>query len=525
MIEADKRKAIETLHREGMSIRDISTQLRIGRNTVRRILKGKNKDATLSPRQDRIEVDPELLGRLFVDCDGWVQRVREKLQDQGIEIGYSTLTRLIRAQGLGETSHPRSDQVADEPGAEIQHDTSPYRVDIGAEKVAIIASLLYYRYCKQRYLRFYRAFNRFQMKAFFHEAMTHFKYTCPVCVIDNTNLAVLHGTGKNAVFVPEMVAFGKSYGFDWLAHEKGHSDRKAGEERSFWTVETNFFPGRKFASLEDLNEQARNWALVIMAKRPQTDIKIIPDEWFEREKPYLKKIPPYVPEPYQEHQRGVDQYGRTPFDGNHYWVPGTGRGEVKILQYPNRIRIYRNRELLIEYPLPAYGVKHKRFKPPGVTEVASPSLKASASDIEEEKLRKIAPEVATYLEFAATKALRGQKPRWIRELYRLHTRMADTLFIQTLIRATTYRVTDLQAIERIAVFLLRDDLFDVGLPESTAKFQSRDLYREGRLSADPDFSIYQKLLEVDDEPGAVTDAQPEVKPATDPDDDGNPNHE
>ena len=37
---------------------------------------------------------------------------------------------------------------------------------------------------------------------------------------------------------------------------------KAGEERSFWTVETNFLPGRAFQSLEDLNAQALAWATV-----------------------------------------------------------------------------------------------------------------------------------------------------------------------------------------------------------------------------------------------------------------------
>lgn len=528
MIEADKRNAIFTLHREGVSLREISSQLRLSRNTVRKILKSSSEAA--KPRTDRIEVDRLLLERLYGECEGWLQRVHEKLTaEHGIDIGYSTLTRLIRDYQIGRLPERRHDRVPDEPGSEMQHDTSPYKVALGGTTVPVIASLLYYRYCKQRYLKFYRAFNRFQMKGFFHEALTYYGYAAKICVIDNTNLAVLHGTGKNAVFVPEMEAFAKDFGdFKWLAHEKGHSDRKAGEERSFWTVETNFFPGRKFSSLEDLNEQARHWALEILSKRPQTRARIIPAEWFEQEKPYLTRLSRFIPEPYLDHPRGVDQYGYAHFDGNDYWVPGQGREDVTVLQYAAKIHIYRKREFLIEYPLPPWGTRNKKVKPKAAPDPDGrpPSAKPSAADVEEEKLRALAPEISAFIDLALqAPKMRGQRPRFIRELYRLQSRMARTLFIQTVTRAATYRVSDIKAIERIALFLMRDELFDAGLPEAPAKFQNRELYRQGRLSADPDLSVYQKLLDPGDsiEQEMESTVTPEVhanRPATTDDDSG-----
>ena len=42
---------------------------------------------------------------------------------------------------------------------------------LGERQVGVIASLLYLRYSKRRYLKFYRAFTRFKMKCFFHEAL------------------------------------------------------------------------------------------------------------------------------------------------------------------------------------------------------------------------------------------------------------------------------------------------------------------------------------------------------------------
>lgn len=498
MIDAEMRVAIITLNREGVGIREIAKKLRISRNTVRRILKKPDKSKDISVVSAE-KVDPEKLAALFADCDGWVQRIHEKLREHGVEIGYSTLTRLIRKQGLGEPVVRRHDQVADVPGAEMQHDTSPYTREIGGKPMKIVASLLYYRYSKSRYLKFYPSFTRFQMKCFFYEGLKYYKYVAPICVIDNTNLAVHHGTGKDAVFNREMEEFAKSFGFKWLAHAKGHSDRKAGEERSFWTVETNFFPGRKFSSLEDLNDQAKNWALEILAKRPQTDFRIIPLEWFVREKPYLIKIPPYVAEPYLEHHRGVDQYGYSPIEANSYWVPGEGRGEVMVLQYSDRIRIYREREMLVEYRLPPFGTRFKKFKPEGTIETKRPALKATAVDVEEAKLKEIAPQVAAFLDFVLK--LKGvQRSKIIHELYRLQARMAPSLFIQTIERALAYGVSDTAAIERIAVYLLRDALFDTTWQEAPVKFQGRDIYREGRLSADPDLSIYQEMLRLSEYP-------------------------
>ena len=66
-----------------------------------------------------------------------------------------------------------------------------------------------------------------------------------------------------------MEAFARQYGFEFRCHALKHANRKAGEERSFWTVETNFLPGRTFQNLEDLNRQALEWSTVRMEQRPR----------------------------------------------------------------------------------------------------------------------------------------------------------------------------------------------------------------------------------------------------------------
>jgi len=86
MIEPEKRRAIYLLHQEGMSLREIARRLRVSRNTARSVIK-ENGAMAASIRRDKIQIDPELLRRLYRECDGWKQRVHEKLQEEeGIEV-------------------------------------------------------------------------------------------------------------------------------------------------------------------------------------------------------------------------------------------------------------------------------------------------------------------------------------------------------------------------------------------------------------------------------------------------------
>ena len=79
----------------------------------------------LSTRKDKIRIDPELLRRLHGECDGWIQRVHEKLvEEEKIQVTYPTLTRMLRECGISKTQKVRCDRVPDEPGAEFQHDTT-----------------------------------------------------------------------------------------------------------------------------------------------------------------------------------------------------------------------------------------------------------------------------------------------------------------------------------------------------------------------------------------------------------------
>ena len=442
-------------------------------------------ESAAKPRCDRKEIDPDLLDRLYTRCDGYVQRVREILADEeGIAIGYSTLTRKIRELGIGRKTTTRCHQVPDVPGEEMQHDTSPCRVEIGGRFMAVILSGLYLRFSKIRYIKFYPHFNRFRMKCFFHEALRFWGFCARICIIDNTNLAVLRGTGKDAVFHPEMTAFAKPYGFTWMAHEKGHANRKAGKERNFWTVETNFLPGRSFESIEDLNRQAYEWATSYYARRPLSRTRLIPVELFEAEKRDLIALHGYIEFPYRAHQREIDQYGYVAFEANYYWIPGKLRGKASVIEYPDRIKIFTAHQPPVEYPLPAFGLRNQKYAPQGVlTNPYEPRHLQKPCHEEERHLRALAPQIGAYLDFVRSgDSGIKQTTKFIRELYRLFRNTAPGLFIDTITRALEYRLADIERLKRISCQLMHTDLYHI--PEIVLKtdYEERQAYQEGRFS-------------------------------------------
>jgi hypothetical protein len=490
MIAPDKRKALFLLHQEGLSIGQIARQLAVGRRTVRRAIAQQGQP----PRRAFVPpLDPELVRGLYTECDGYVQRVFEKLREEhGLDVKYSTLTRWLRQLGISLPPAPRCQRVPDEPGAEMQHDTSPFTIRLANLPTKLQASLLYLRYSKRRYLQFYRVFDRFAMKCFLHRALVHWAYAPRVCVIDNTNLARLRGLGAQAVMVPEMEAFAKMYGFGFLCHGPGHSDRKAGEERSFFTVETNFLPGRTFANLEDLNRQALEWSTVRMEQRPQGKAGLIPAQAFEHERGFLQPLPAYLPAPYKLLGRSVDEYGYVAVEANYYWMPGTGRGQVRVLRYAEHLQIYQAGQLAIEYPLAPYGVRNQQIDPPGKpASHAHPRHRPQPSHEEEKRLRAVASTVSAYVDFllATPGHLRHQT---LRRLWALSQRMSPDLFVRSVERAHRYRISDLKTLEQIAALYLQHAPDPLPLPAIDQSFRDRPAYQEGSLTDSPDLSPYDE---------------------------------
>ncbi len=296
----------------------------------------------------------------FVRCEGNVVRVQEVLkEDHGIQIPYSTLTRWVR-EADWRAPKQRSGRYHFAMGEEMQFDTSPHRFKLGDTSIKAQCASLVLAYSRRIFVRYFPCFTRFEAKAFLHEALCFMDGSAGRCMIDNTNVVVLSGSGKDAVITPEMVAFGQIFGFEFIAHAIKDANRSARVERPFYYVERNFLPGRQFSDWDDLNAQARSWCEQIANQKPKRSLGMSPEAAYVLEKPALLPMPVHLPPVYQAFTRIVDVEGYVYLDTNRYSVPERLIGkEVEVYKYPARVKVlFRHREVA-EHPR-FVGKRHKQ---------------------------------------------------------------------------------------------------------------------------------------------------------------------
>ena len=154
----------------------------------------------------------------------------------------------------------------------MQHDTSRLPAsELAGRRVTLIASLLYLRYCKRRYLKFYRAFDRFKMKCFFHQALRFWGYAARRSASSTTpTWRGCAAAGATAVIVPEMEAFAQQYGFVFRCHAL-QASRSQGRRRDavFGRWKRTFFPAAPSRAWRISIQQALEWSTVRMENGPK----------------------------------------------------------------------------------------------------------------------------------------------------------------------------------------------------------------------------------------------------------------
>jgi hypothetical protein len=185
------------------------------------------------------------------------------------------------------------------------------------------------------------------------------------------------------------------------------------------------------------------------------------------------------------------------FDGNYYWVPEKIQGKLTVIEYERHIDIYHSHTKLITYPLAPWNVKNQQIIPEGA---AAPSQVPRSRKVgfkeEEKRLRELGPVCTAYLDYVRSKECKiNQKPKFIRQLYRLHKQMGRSLLLNTLQRALDYRVASIASIERIAEQLIKQQMPQLPDLPPANHYEHRKTFQEGRFSTEADLGRYRKLLE------------------------------
>ena len=458
MIAEPLREAIHQLRAQGRPLREISRALRVSRNTVRRVLREPKRHE--SPVADpRLAAIIEQLPTLYRSCKGNAVRIGEVLKEaHGIEIAYSTLTRLIRQHTDLRRPKKRSGTYRFGPGEEMQHDSSPHPLTLGGKPLKAQCASLILAYSRMLFIAYYPRFSRFEAKAFLTQALAFFDGAARRCVIDNTSVVLAGGSGANALIAPEMEAFGESFGFEFMAHAINHCDRKGRIERPFSYVENNFLAGRTFTDWADLNAQARTWCQTVANAKPKRVLGMSPQAAYAMEKAHLQPLPAYIPPVTEIHYRVVDSYGFVHLDTNRYSVPERWLGKhVQLYKYPSEVHIfYRDQRLAVHPRL--IGQREAKHTVPAHHTTPRRHLRRRAPPPEQALLSGHHPTLDRYVAQLRQRA-HGRGVRALRRLLQMQRTYPREPFLRAVAKALHYGLYDLTRLEALVLKHIAGEFF------------------------------------------------------------------
>jgi transposase len=459
LLDQSIRTAILALHRKGLGIKAIARAMKLSRGAVRDVIRSGTAEVPRPPRAERAEPHEEEIRALYLRCKGNLVRVHEELLAAGAgPLSYQALTGFCRRRGIGHEPLKPSGRYHFEPGQEMQHDTSPHLAHIAGLLRRVQTASLVYCFSRMRFIQLYPTFNRFICKLFLHAAFHYFQALCRDCMIDNTHVVVLQGTGAEMVPVPEMAAFAERYGFRFIAHEKGDANRSAHVERGFDHVDNNFLAGRKFTDFAHANREAIAWCDRVNAKT-RRELHASARELFAREQPSLVPLPAWVPEIYVLHHRVVDTEGYVHVDGHIFSVPYQLIGRrVEIRQTKDAVQVFDGPRLVAE---------HERvfsFEKRRVTKEEHRPPKGTVARLErqptpdERELLEAEPPLPEYAKGVKRKGS-NRWPAQLRRLAQMRRDYPSKPFLDAVASAIHYGLYDLDRLERMVLRNIATEYF------------------------------------------------------------------
>jgi transposase len=457
MIKPEIRDAVRTLFLQKNSLREITRAVNLSRNTVRRILRALEQP---SATQDNPDV-PQELKEYFTRAQGNVVRLQQLLRsERDQEVPYSTLTRWVREAELREVPE-RAGEYGFHPGEESQTDTSPHKVCVDGKVITAQCAGLILAYSRRLYVQYYPRFGRLEAKDFLLQAARFNDGAAARCVIDNSSVILAGGAGEDAIVAPEMQAFARTLGFTFKAHRVGDPDRKGRIERSFRWIETNFLPGRTFASFADLNTQALQWCCEVANVKHKRALGMSPQAAYVLEKPYLKPLPAALPPVYEALERVVDLSAFVSVDTNRYSVPQRLISKpVTVYKYPAELQIFHRGQLVATHARvlnrrDARQVLPQHHLPPTREERKAPA--------EESRLRAVHPLLDRYVqELTRRDRSRHVQPRRaLKRLAEIQRTYPDQPFLIALEKALHFGLYDLGRLEALVLKYVSGEFFSL----------------------------------------------------------------
>ncbi|WP_336717763.1 IS21 family transposase [Pantoea ananatis] len=307
MVTFETVMEIHILHKRGMSIRAIASQLNVSRNTVRKYLKSQSTQPAYSPRpraDSLLDPHREYILRRIADAHPW--RLPATVIHREIrELGYRGSLTLLR-YFLRTLNRPAADEPAvrfeTEPGRQMQVDWGTMRSG-HAPLHAFVAVL---GYSRMLYVEFTDNMRYETLESCHRNAFRFFGGVPQDVLYDNMKTVVLQRDAfqpGHHRFHPSLWQFAKEMGFSprlcrpFRAQTKGKVERMVGYTRQSFYIPlmTRLRPAGVTLDVETANREGWRWLSEVANQRMHQTILCRPcDRWVEEQQAMLA-LPPDRP--------------------------------------------------------------------------------------------------------------------------------------------------------------------------------------------------------------------------------------
>lgn len=358
MVRLGELMMILELHRQGVSITAIARRTGRDPKTIRKYIERGIEAPVYGPRQvgRPSKIGPYLdylRERVSAFPDLTAARLTREIRDMGYVGAYTAVKRYLAAIRPENGPKPFEVRFETPPGVQAQVDFARFVVEFmdepGVSRIVWLFGLVlgHSRFLFARYVMHQdlQTLLRCHMVAF--DAIGG----VPIEILyDRMKTAV---TGEDdqghIIYNRSLLALARHYRFMPRACRPYRAKTKGKVERPFSYIRRDFFLGRNFRNLDDLNAQLIDWLDTVANIRVHGTTQRIIAEAFAAEQLDLQSLPAQPYDAVLKLERRVSHDGMVSVGGNYYSVPDRTRRVVEIQQLPDRIRILDMGEVIAEH--------------------------------------------------------------------------------------------------------------------------------------------------------------------------------
>ena len=354
MIQPEIWMDIHSLHRQGLSARQIAKQTGHARNTIAKILKqttpqpfGKGSGKPRKVRESLLDPFKPYVEARYRECGLSAVRLLAEITPQGYTGSVNLVQRFVKTIKAEQFVKAKMTvRFETPPGQQAQADWAEVRTTDGQKLYAFVMVL---GFSRMLFVSFTDSMALPELLKCHQEAFAYFGGIPATVLYDNMAQVRLPGSGE---LNPLMADFALHYGFAVKTHRVRRPRTKGKVERMVDYLKDNFLNGRVFHGAQDLAAQGRVWQEEAN-RRIHATTKARPADLLIQEGLYpLTGVAPYVLSLRDE--RRVDVEGFVRWEKSRYSVPPQYVGKrVLVVQKEQRVSVRLGDTIIAEHGMSA----------------------------------------------------------------------------------------------------------------------------------------------------------------------------